>query len=642
MPSTFFGLTIAGSGLNAYQTAVNTTANNISNENTKGYTRQEALMNAAQALRINAKYGSVGTGVEVSKIQQLRNEYYDLKFWSNQAKLGEQQTKTDYLSQMETYFLDDEKTVGFTTIFGDMFNALDKLKTDAASLTTRNSYISSAKTLSNYFNSIYNQLSQLQSEVNDVIGTKVDEINGIAQKIASLNKQINIIEQQGGRANELRDERNLLIDQLSQIVPVEVKEVEVSNSNYPDMYTGATNYTVKINGQVLVSTLEYNQLVCVPRDENNKVNQNDADGLYEIYWTQNSNTKEPSSMKLELNSTTMTGSLKALYDIRDGNNNLAFGGKITAVPESRYDIPYKITISNATIKNINQTNMPEQGTILLGNKYYQYSSYTMKEITDSTGTHYEYEFTLSKEGDGSIIDFGSLQRAYGQRAEIGESVDFMGIPYYQQQLNEFVRSFAKAYNDTFLNAGGVDIHGNPANAFFVANNIVGEGEYSYADHLANTVTRDDGTVVTTYDQSYYYHYLTAANFTVADEVLRDAGLMSTSSLEAWTNGVDAYDIVESLLQLKDQSNIFRNGVASDFLQCLLSDISVDTQKAKIFTKNYENLNSSILNQRMSVSNVDKDEEALNLLKFQNAYDLSSKLVSVLQEMYDRLILYTGA
>ena len=87
--------------------------------------------------------------------------------------------------------------------------------------------------------------------------------------------------------------------------------------------------------------------------------------------------------------------------------------------------------------------------------------------------------------------------------------------------------------------------------------------------------------------------------------------------------------------------MFRGGKSADFLQCLLSDISVDTQKAEIFTKNYENLNSAITNQRMSISSVDKDEEALNLVKFQNAYNLASKMVQVLQEMYDRLILETG-
>ena len=79
MPSQFFGLTIASSGLSAFQASLNTTANNISNVKTVGYTRQVANLEASQALRVNAKYGSQGTGVTVTSIKQIRNAYYDTK-----------------------------------------------------------------------------------------------------------------------------------------------------------------------------------------------------------------------------------------------------------------------------------------------------------------------------------------------------------------------------------------------------------------------------------------------------------------------------------------------------------------------------------------------------------------------------------
>ena len=87
--------------------------------------------------------------------------------------------------------------------------------------------------------------------------------------------------------------------------------------------------------------------------------------------------------------------------------------------------------------------------------------------------------------------------------------------------------------------------------------------------------------------------------------------------------------------------MYRGGGADDFLQCMSSDISVDTQKATIFQKNYSNISSAIEKQRMSISGVDNDEEALDLVKFQNAYNLSSKMVSVLAEIYDKLINETG-
>ena len=655
MPSTFFGLTIADSGLRTYQTAVNTTANNISNETTKGYSRQEATMVASEAMRVWAKYGSTGTGVEVTQIKQQRNEYYDSKYWINQSKLGQQNTKAEYLRQMESYLKETEetvngvkKTIGFTTIFGDMFNALDTLKPTTATTTTRNAYVSSAQSLAEYFNSVSTQLSELQSEINGVIATKVEQINSIGQKVASLTKQINIIEQQGGYANELRDERNLLIDELSVLVPVEATERPVENSNYPDMYTGATTYVVKINGQKLVDTYSYEKLLCVPRKTEGRVNSMDEEGLYDIFWAVNASSDEPSSMKLELNSSSMDGALKSLYQLRDGNNKSGFEGTVSGIPANASEAPY-VVISKCTIDDPKKINMPSYGMITLDNKDYYYKDFTMTQAADGT---YTFRFELDKEYDGSPVDVSKLNKLIDKRANVGESIDFMGIPYYQQQLNEFVRNFAQAYNNIsmynrdevdFSNPAeladivGVNKDGKQSNAFFVAKNLVEGGEYDYSNYSATR--NEDGSI--TYGSNYYYSYLNAQNFTVCAEALKDPDSISQQTKEEWTNGIDSYGISMKLLGLKDKSGMFRGGKAADFLQCLLSDISVDTQKAEIFTKNYENLNQAILTQRMSVSSVDSDEEALNLVKFQNAYNLSSKLVQVLQEMYDRLILQTG-
>ena len=86
--------------------------------------------------------------------------------------------------------------------------------------------------------------------------------------------------------------------------------------------------------------------------------------------------------------------------------------------------------------------------------------------------------------------------------------------------------------------------------------------------------------------------------------------------------------------------LFRSG-GDTFLQCIYADVTVDTQECDVFTDNYTSISTTINNQRMSVSGVDEDEEALDLMKFQNAYNLASKCISVLADMYDQLILNTG-
>ena len=127
MPSTFFGLNIASSGLSAYQAAVNTTANNISNVKTDGYSRQVANRKQAESLRVYAKYGTTGSGVETTSITRIRDEYYDVKYWINNSSLGLYERKVYYMNQIEDYFIDDDTTKGFTTILNNMFNNLDTL-----------------------------------------------------------------------------------------------------------------------------------------------------------------------------------------------------------------------------------------------------------------------------------------------------------------------------------------------------------------------------------------------------------------------------------------------------------------------------------------------------------------------------------
>jgi flagellar hook-associated protein 1 FlgK len=86
---------------------------------------------------------------------------------------------------------------------------------------------------------------------------------------------------------------------------------------------------------------------------------------------------------------------------------------------------------------------------------------------------------------------------------------------------------------------------------------------------------------------------------------------------------------------------FRGGSAEDFLESILADVALNTERAKTFSENAEAKALSVNNQRESVSGVDREEEAVNLVKFQHAYNLSSKVIQVLTEIYDRLILETG-
>ena len=141
-----------------------------------------------------------------------------------------------------------------------------------------------------------------------------------------------------------------------------------------------------------------------------------------------------------------------------------------------------------------------------------------------------------------------------------------------------------------------------------------------------------------------YYRLTADNVAIADAIVRDPQKFAATADQSDTDvdmGIDASELVSDLLELEHNVKLFRGGGADEFLQCIYADITVDTQEAETFTSNFGSIQAAIQKQRESVSGVDEDEEAMNLVKFQNAYNLAAKVIQTLTEMYDQLILSTG-
>ena len=616
MASTFFGLDIAYTGVQAANAKLNTTANNIANVDTKGYTRQEATQVASDALRISQSYGMAGTGVTVTDINQVRNEFYDVKYWQAQTNLGQYDMKMYYMYQIEDYFTDKDTVEGFEPIFSAMFDSLEEVYKQAGTPSTKTQFIGAAGDLCEYFNAQATNLEKLQLGVNEEIKNKVDEINSIAEQIATLNKQINTIEVNHLRANELRDKRNLLIDQLSKIVDVEVRETPIYTTPGGTEKSGIYTYEVSIaGGQILVQGYEYNTLECVARSAEEKVNQSDADGLFEIKW---SNT-----MDFNLYGANLGGELKGLIEVRDGNNEEYFHGTTKGVKDNG-DGTYTVTIevpNKDYLTDMNKCTLPDSGQLTLVNTKYKYSGFEF----DGTKNPPTYTFTIKPDaGQAAPTIFD------GKEASVGTKIDYQGIPYYQEQMNEWVRIFAKAMND--IEKTAVDEEGNPAEVLFTAKDKVNGTEIKFTADLADNTYKSS-------DSDYYR--LTAGNISVNNEMVKDASKFGTTV--DIKKGGDAQDVTELLLTVQDDKNKvnFRGCSAKEFLQCITSDIALSANNAKTFTENYTNINKSVSQTRLSISGVDNDEEALHLVKFQEAYNLSAKVMQIMTEIYDRLILQTG-
>ena len=184
MASTFFGLTIAYTGLQAAQTSINVTSHNLANINNQAYTKETASIKAGEALRSYAKYGTLGAGVIVDAINQTRDSYYDEKYRNNYTNYGQYNVKDTYMSQIQNY-LNEFTLKGYSTEYENFFAALNQLDLTPADTSAKNQLINNAKSMTDYFNTLATNLRNVQIDANNEIKDTVNQINSLAQSISS-------------------------------------------------------------------------------------------------------------------------------------------------------------------------------------------------------------------------------------------------------------------------------------------------------------------------------------------------------------------------------------------------------------------------------------------------------------------------
>ena len=261
MSSTFFGLEIGRKALQVQQTALNVTGHNIANANTKGFTRQQAVMSATKPFAMPSYNrpigaGQIGTGVEVQEIRRLRDDFIDLQVRQEINKTKEWEAKQDTLDKLEVIFNEPSES-GLRTVMDQFWEAWQDLSVKPELEAVRKAVRERGITLAETFNHMDRQFADLAEDIDASVKIKVDEINNIAGQIASLNDQIVRIEVQDDNANDLRDKRDLLADQLSEIVQVSVSENEY----------GALR--VSIGGRALVNESQAFGISAVPNPSNN-------------------------------------------------------------------------------------------------------------------------------------------------------------------------------------------------------------------------------------------------------------------------------------------------------------------------------------------------------------------------------------
>ena len=135
--------------------------------------------------------------------------------------------------------------------------------------------------------------------------------------------------------------------------------------------------------------------------------------------------------------------------------------------------------------------------------------------------------------------------------------------------------------------------------------------------------------------------MTGRNIKINEKIMNDPSLIAAAKLDSIENGGENKDNITKLIALKNDVNMFKQGTPASYLQTIVSEIGVVTKNSISLSENQDNIVTSIEKMRMSTSGVDVDEEGMNLIKYQRAYDLSSKVFNVMNEIYRKLINETG-
>jgi len=207
----------------AYRQALNTTAHNIANINTPGFSRQQAVLGAS--LSPSSDAGQVGTGVEVLLVRRLRDEFLDAQYRAESKDLGRWESLSQTLGQIEEIFLEPSES-GLRNRLDEFWNGWHDLANDPENLGSRHSLIRRAESLTHTFHRLVDGLKELRLSLDSQVAHKVKEINSIAKQIAELNLGILTAEGNGNEASDLRDRRDLLLDRLSAIMDIKVIQEE--------------------------------------------------------------------------------------------------------------------------------------------------------------------------------------------------------------------------------------------------------------------------------------------------------------------------------------------------------------------------------------------------------------------------------
>ena len=251
MSSTFGGIELGRSALNAFRLGMQTVGHNISNMDTEGYSRQRVNYVTAVPEDI-PNVGQLGNGMIVSSIERIRDEFLDFQFRDVQSTLGYWEKINDLYETIQNY-ISEPNSSGIRSAMDTFFTSMQAMQEKPEDTSARQALVTSANSLGSMLDNLISSFNTYNESINLEIKQSVDDANGMLHNIAALNKEIYEAETLGQNANDLRDKRDVIIDKLSKMMDISYNEPYESNGVKGEFF-------LSVNGKVLVQGINVREL----------------------------------------------------------------------------------------------------------------------------------------------------------------------------------------------------------------------------------------------------------------------------------------------------------------------------------------------------------------------------------------------
>lgn len=316
----FRGFDIAMSGLRYNERALSVTSHNISNVNTDGYVRQQAIATTAHYDNIAGNL-QIGLGTDIEQIRQIRNSFMDNVYRQEVATLGYWETRDKTIDDVQS-ILGEPMWDGMQTYMNSFWDSWQELAKQPDSLTTRALVRQRGEALVHQVNHIGEQIDKLQEDLDKELKVRISEVNLLTKSIAAINVEILKGEIAGDNANDFRDQRNTYLDKLSKLINIETIE--------------------KQDGQIDVTSTGY---YLVSRGTNTEIyaGRNLESGLFSLPML------EGTTQVIPFNNGKIRGLIEARGEVEGVKSSVENGA-----PNNKADITFVIDNSDTSVQNINK------------------------------------------------------------------------------------------------------------------------------------------------------------------------------------------------------------------------------------------------------------------------------------------------